>query len=145
MAAKATAKTMRAKLYLGDISQEKIKPDKIGKVAVKEYFKPGGNAIVICCDAFCCILDCDRPVHPGDLVTHEEKIRKWGPELVLRKEKFGGLVWNRRTGHVWEIGQKETKICLELARGKKLKDVIKEHDVTESELYGLLADVTQQL
>jgi hypothetical protein len=136
---------MKAKLYLGDISQERIKPEKIGKVSVKEYFKKDDKAIVICCDAFCCILDCSRPVHPEDLVTYEERVRKWGPELVLRKEKFGGLVWNRRTGHIWELGQKETKICLELARGKSLNEVIKEQDVTESELFSLLADVTQQL
>lgn len=140
-----TGKEMRAKLYLGDISQEKIKPAKIGKIPVKDYFNPGDSAIVICCDAFCCILDCDRPVNPEDLVSRPERVKQWAPELVLRKERFGGLVWNRKTGHVWEIGTKETKICFDFARGKSLKEVSKKHGVSESELFTLLADVTQQL
>lgn len=136
---------MRARLYLGDISQEKIRPEKIGKASLAEYFKPGDAGIVICCDAFCCILDCDRPVDPRELVTRKERQAQWAPTLVLRKEKFGGLVWNRQTGHVWEIDEKATRVCFDLAKGRALKKVCEKHEVNESDLFSLLAEVTRQL
>lgn len=132
---------MRAKLYLGDISQEKIKPGKIVR-PLAEYFKPDAS-LVICCDAFCCILDCDRPGNYDDIIYPQDK--RWAPELVLRREKFGGLIWNRKTGHVWQISEKATKICYDFAKGADLGTVCKKHEVTESDLFTLLADVSQRV
>ena len=122
---------MKARLYLGEITQDRIRASKFSE-------RPAADlGWVLCCDGFCCILNFKRELD-DDLPDVERPSLAW----QLREEPFGGLLWNTGTGHVFQLDQTAYRALRELAEGASVNELAKRHNVEESELYTLLAEVT---
>jgi hypothetical protein len=136
---------MNVDLYLGDITQEEIN---IG--AFQKHYNP---SLTVCCDGFCCILDFSKGLRPEDLVGNP--VDKLIPRLsvgvershldwLIRKEEFGGLLWNLHTGHVLQLDHEAYAVLRDLAQGKTLNQLAKAHDIEVTEIHQLLAAVTRK-
>lgn len=101
-------------LYLKEINQEKI--GDIGKAAGCDYY--------ISWTKECCILN----------FTKKSKDEIINPGLMMRKESFGGLVWDPKSGKVYEVNdigyeileafdKKETQTSIAKKSGLEGKEV----------------------
>lgn len=122
---------LKAKLYLGRIAQEKIGHEKFGKADID-------NGIVICCDGLCCVLDFSKVTDPLELVAKKQNF-KW----MLREEAFGGLLWNAKSDHVFELSHDAFSVLKELTSGKSVEEVSEKLNVEESDIYQLFSEVTK--
>lgn len=125
---------MKAKLYLPRLHQ-----DLIDEVRNVDQFKNlGGEAWTLCCDGFCCILNF-KYQNPIDLVSRRDEWMSW----YIRKEDFGALLWNPKTNRVFELDDEAYKVLMTLQEGTGLEKVVKEYGVQASDLYMLLAQISE--
>jgi hypothetical protein len=96
---------MEIKLYLKKINQEMIKRTKDVKDSV------AGCDVYVSWTKSCCILDFGYQ-DPNDLISNPLK-----PGLILRKEDIGGLIWNAKTGTVYQVDEEAYHTILELENG----------------------------
>jgi len=128
---------MKAKLYLSKLHQ-----DLIDSVRDIEQFKRLGDdphSLAVCCDGFCCILDFDKFQDPADLVSRKKDYMSWH----IRQEKSGAILWNPATNRVYELDDEAYKVMMTLQEGTGLKKAVQEHGVKESDLYKLLAQISE--
>jgi hypothetical protein len=127
---------MEAKLYLSKLHQ-----DLIDNVKTVEQFKKLGDALAwnLCCDGFCCILDFNKIANPADLISRKPDYMRW----YIRKEDFGALLWNPATNKVYELDDEAFKVLMTLQEGTGLEKAVKEHKVKESDLFKLLATISE--
>ncbi len=127
---------MRAKLYLSSLHQ-----DLIDGVQTAEEFKRLGDdqAWTLCCDGFCCILDFSKFQNPQDLVAKRQATQGW----YIRKEEFGGLLWNPDTNRVFELDSEAFKVLMTLQEGTGTEKAVREHGVSLSDLHKLMAQISE--
>ncbi|HLP62633.1 MAG TPA: hypothetical protein VK186_27585 [Candidatus Deferrimicrobium sp.] len=128
---------MKAKIYLSKLHQ-----DLIDGVKDLNTFKGIGDRLAwnLCCDGFCCILDFRKFQNPLDLVSREKK--NW-MSWYIRKEKSGALLWNPKTNRVFELDDEAFNVLMTLQEGAGLEKAIQEYGVKESDLYSLLAQISE--
>jgi hypothetical protein len=127
---------MKANLYLSSLHQ-----DLIDQVRTEQEFKRvgGGVAWTLCCDGFCCVLDFSKFQDPTDLVSAKRDPLRW----YIRKEDFGGLLWNPDTNRVFELDDQAYNVLMTLQEGTGLKRALKTHRIQVNELHALLAQVSE--
>lgn len=96
---------MEINLYLKKINQEMIKLRKDVKESVS------GCDTYVSWEKSCCILDFGYQ-DPSDLVSTPLK-----KGLMMRKEDVGGLIWNARTGSVYQVDEEAYQTIQELENG----------------------------
>lgn len=138
---------MEAELYLWDLNQDKIGLDKvINPEDVERVFGPGNEAAwVLCCDAFCCILDFSNRIDRLEEVSFADMRRKARFRWQMRQEKYGGLLWNPHTGHVFKLDQEAFEILRELEEGVGLETVEEKFNVSSSDLHKFLATISERV
>ena len=126
---------MKSKVYLSSLHQ-----DLIDRVRTEKQFKSlgGAEAWTLCCDGFCCILDFSKFQNPADLVTKKRDSLSW----YIRKEDFGGLLWNPHTNRVFELDEEAYEVLMTLQEGTGLERAVKQHGVQVGELHTLLAQIS---
>jgi hypothetical protein len=123
-------------LYLPSLHQ-----DLIDEVRNVDQFKQPGDSEAwrLCCDGFCCILDFKKYQNPLDLVSRKKDWMSW----YIRKENFGALLWNPATNRVFELDDEAYKVLMTLQEGTGLEKAVKEYGVQASDLYRLLAQISE--
>ncbi len=126
---------MKAEVYLTELHQ-----DLIDGVKDIEQFRKTGNpeALVICCDGFCCILDFSKFQNPIDLVSKREKWLKWH----MRKEKFGALLWNPDTNKVFKLDEEAYNLLMTLQEGTGIEKAKELYHKNESDIHLLLSQIS---
>ena len=127
---------MKAKLYLSSLHQ-----DLIDQVRTEKQFARLGDeqAWTLCCDGFCCILDFSKYQNPADLVSRKQDSMSW----YIRKEDFGGLLWNPRTNRVFELDQEAYDVLMTLQEGTGMDRAVKKHGIRDAELHTLMAQISE--
>jgi hypothetical protein len=104
---------MEIKLYLKKINQEMIKAKKDTDIAVS------GCDVYVSWTKSCCILDFSYQ-NPKDLVITPSNLG-----LMMRKEEVGGLVWNAKTGSVYQVDEEAYLTILGLEDGFSEREIAK--------------------
>ena len=129
---------MKAKLYLSSLHQ-----DLIDKVRTEKQFARLGDeqAWTLCCDGFCCILDFSKYQNPADLVSRKQEPMSW----YIRREDFGGLLWNPSTNRVFELDQEAFDVLMTLQEGTGMGRVAKKHGIQDAEVHKLMAQISESV
>ena len=132
---------MKAKLYLERINQEMINKNNIAEVAFEidrelatQKFNSsdwGGNVW----DKSCCIINVGRKDPEID------ELREIGQFVMMRREKFGGLVWVRATNAVYLVDEKAFMVLNDLDNGVTVKQAAKLANTTEESIKELIAQL----
>lgn len=133
---------MKVELYLESLHQDLIDGAKdVGQARDLERFRRLGDerAWVLCCDGFCCILDFSKYQDPRDLVSTRPDPRRWH----VRREPFGGLLWNPHTNRVFKLDQEAFEVLLTLQEGTGLAKATRDHGVSERDLHLLMAQIAE--
>lgn len=126
---------MKASVYLSSLHQ-----DLIDNIRTEEEFSKIGNAAwTLCCDGFCCILDFSKFTDPRDLVANDPKPMSW----YIRREEFGGLLWNPDTNRVFELDKEACDLLLTLQEGTGLERAAKKYGVTAAQVHSLMAQISE--
>lgn len=117
---------MEIKLYLKKINQEmidtgrKLSPDKIAKC---DFY--------VSWEKSCCILDFFIQ-NPDELVSFPLR-----QGLIMRKEDVGGLIWDARTGAVYQVDEEAYHTIIELDHGLNELEVARRMQVPLSRVKSL--------
>lgn len=124
---------MKVELFLRDINQDIIKKP-------KELRRVGVNPEEIqwtkeCCIGNCCIFKSNsyRPddVRPGD----------FNKGLILRKERFGGLLWDSTTGKVFKLDSEAYNLFKDIEKSESIDSILEKHKLNKTKLRTILKKV----
>lgn len=137
---------MEAKLYLWDLNQDRIRTERmVSKEEIEKMFTPDDFSWVLCCDAFCCILDFSFRVDKLDEIKLKDLKERANFRWHIREEKFGGLLWNPQTGHVFQLDKEAYQVLRALEEGMKVEEVERKFTVSGSKIHSLLADISKKI
>jgi hypothetical protein len=130
---------MEAKLYLERINQEMINKKDTAEI-IREIDKGlakkkgpasdwGGNVW----DKSCCIINI------GKRDPRIRELEEIGHFIMMRRERFGGLVWVRKTNAVYQVDEQAFMVLNDLDNGVTLKQAAKSANVTERSIKSLVA------
>lgn len=140
---------MKAELYLWDLNQDKIGVEKVvEKADIEKVFGPGDEAVegwVLCCDAFCCILDFSFNVDRLEEISFADLKRRAGFRWQMRQERFGGLLWNPHTGHVFKLDSEAFELLRELEEGSEIETVERKFKISATEIHRFLATISERV
>lgn len=124
---------MKMELYLKHINQEMIQKgtsrkvvNDIGKDFGKSSAKKKDWSVWGSWTVSCCVLDFSMPLHEKELLIQ--------PFRLMRKEKDGGLIWNKKNHKVYKVDEEAYHVILDLDSGVNLKRIAEKHNVKISEI-----------
>ncbi|GLI54507.1 hypothetical protein PM10SUCC1_00220 [Propionigenium maris DSM 9537] len=132
---------MLVKLYLERINQEMINKHKANEIIEmidkaiieKKDYDPdwGGNLW----EKECCILNFDKK-NPNIC-----DLQKIGEFITMRREKFGALVWVRKTNKVYQIDDQAFMVLNNLDHGVSINQAAKSADVPVEDIKSLIVEL----
>ena len=118
---------MKMELFLNHINQEMIDKGTSRKVSrdIRRDF-PGAPrradwSVWGSWTVSCCVLDFSMPLHERELLIK--------PFRLMRKEKDGGLIWNKKNHKVYKVDEEAYHAILDLDAGVSLRTIAKKQNV----------------
>jgi hypothetical protein len=133
---------MQAKLYLERINQEMINKYSTAEIIAqidrelsdraKEASDWGGNVW----DKSCCIINLSKQT-PGT-----DELQKIGQYITMRRERFGGLVWVRKTNAVHQVDEQAFMVLTDLDNGVSLEKAAHSANVSVDNIKSLISQLS---
>lgn len=144
---------MKVELYLTEINQETIghsfdtdirnesldsKKNEEIQCCVGEGCCVGECCVRECCVRDCCVGECcvGDEAFTKKMHLSKENTNKW----LLRKEKFGGLIWEPKSGKIFKLDNEAYEFLTDLKNQEKINTVLLKHKISNAQFNQYLKD-----